>query len=226
MGTPEYIITVQKYFDLCVKQSLGSEHHKRIFHLCRLAGPARQMWACPRTRHDVQRPDLLPTKRGAPPILMPINRPPTKCLQCPLGGSPGPAESLPASSRRRRAQPSPEQVPRRPGRGRPGRRCGARLRSPARISSDLRAPLLAERGKLPAYGGGQGKVISIRRGSLRSQANTDKLCNTGSRRSESFILLGGSQPRLCRKPVCCHLLPIPRQPWPPPLLHLPSLSGF
>lgn len=53
---------------------------------------------------------------------------------------------------------------------------------PGRISSGLCVPFAGrERNKLPAYGGGQGKVISIREGSPRSQANTDKLCNTGGR---------------------------------------------
>ena len=63
-------------------------------------------------------------------------------------------------------------------RRRPGRAPGC----PARISSGLRGPFVGvERNKLQAYGGGQGKVISIREGSPRSQANTDKLCNTGGR---------------------------------------------
>lgn len=35
--TPEYFITVQKYFDLYVKQSLGSDHCKTDFHLYRLS---------------------------------------------------------------------------------------------------------------------------------------------------------------------------------------------
>ena len=64
----------------------------------------------------------------------------------------------------------------------PGEDPAVPLGCPARISSGLRGPFVGgERNKLPAYGGGQGKVISIREGSPRSQANTDKSCNTGGR---------------------------------------------
>ena len=159
------------------------------------------MWACPPARQDVPHPSLIPRERGTPPILVPISSPrppPTKCHQCPLGGSPGSAESLSASS-----APLTPRPPHR-GLGLPRSRCpegqgagglrGRRMQLVARRPrQDFLGPprpfVGGESSKLQAYGGGQGKVISIRGGSLRSQANTDKLCNTSARGPESFILL-------------------------------------
>lgn len=186
---------------------------------------ARKMWACPRTGRGCPACRPLPHQTRSAPKCQSTGPPPRpKYPQCPLGGSSRPRSEprSPLATLAGTAFPRPSRCPADQGASSPGRQRGARLRCPARISSDLRAPLLAESGKLPAYGGGQGKVISIRGGSLRSQANTDKLCNTGSRRVESFILLGASQPRLCRKPLYCHVLP---NPLPPPPRHLPSLSG-
>ena len=78
---------------------------------------------------------------------------------------------------------------------------------PARISSGLRGPFVGvERNKLQAYRGGQGKVISIREGSPRSQANTDKLCNTGGRATGVIYPSRSRSARALQDPA---LLPLP-----------------
>lgn len=171
LRTPDYFITAKKNFDLCVKQE------------SRLRSLQAGFSSLPTTAASCQSNMGFSTKRAESSNCTAYLETPTKCSKCPLGGSPSPAESLapagalegaPAQSRalptaRTRAQAA----------GKMDAAC-AQLGCPARISSDLRSSFVGRKSnKRPAYGGGQGKVISIRGGSLRSQANTDKLCNTG-----------------------------------------------
>lgn len=149
------------------------------------------MWALP-TRVRVPNTPGLSPQMCRHPNCRAILEPPTKS---PLEGSPSPTDNL-VPARDRAVRPSG-----------PGHRAGkmdvvgAWLCCPGRISRDLRGPFIGpESSQLPAYGGGQGKGISIRGGSLRSQANTDKLCNTSARRPESFILLRASQRGFARSP--------------------------
>lgn len=139
---------------------------------------------------DAQLPRPIPTKRAGHPNCSANLEAPAKCPKCPLEGSPSPTESqapapdpVGALCRNRTLTPAQTRAPQ-PVKvqtaGKMDAPC-AQLSCPSRISSDLRGPFVGrESNKLEAYGGGQRKVISIREGSPRSQANTDKFCNTSS----------------------------------------------
>ena len=108
----------------------------------------------------------------------------TEYPKCPLGGS----LSLNASC----PPPSPDPWGPGPILARPRHLCrrGSRRASgcPGRISSGLCVTCVGgERNKLPAYGGGQGKVIPIREGSPRSQANPTSCVTPGGRATGGVI---------------------------------------
>lgn len=168
---------------------------------------------------------VVPTKRGlgpqtcreGSPTVRLTERPP-KMPRMPPGGQSQPHRE-PCTS----WSPRPEQGADTPGTRAPraarAQAAGAMLaaraaRGPARISSDLRSPFAGrESSKLPAYGGGQGKVISIRGGSPRSRANTDKLCISGGAATRAIY-----PPR---EPVSPALHEAPLRPLP----NLPSPSA-
>lgn len=160
-----------------VWNSLGSDHYKRIVHLqtaglCLANVGLSHMAGCPASH-------AYPWQI-APQTVVPINRRPPQVSRIPSRGQFWPCCEFFFAT----------------GDLEMGDFSGARLMPfwptatrwmwnmqlwfPAGISSNLHSPFAGrESNKLQAYRGGQGKAISIRGGSLRSQANTDKLCNTG-----------------------------------------------
>lgn len=127
-----------------------------------------------RTQQEVRPPGIIPPKAQGHHL-----------LQCQSTGPPKMPQMPPRGQSQPRRQFSHQLAGRGDGGGERGLRCPA-AQLPCCPAAQPGFPpasaalLLAESTKLPAYGGGQKKVISIRWGSLRSQANTVKLCNTGS----------------------------------------------